>query len=244
MASQVQGVRLGTPNAYLVGVADAYALVDAGLPGRQRKLLTFLQSRSVAPAEIKLIVVTHVHYDHVGSLAAIREACQCPVMVHRLEAGLLERGEVVIPPGVTVMGRVASCLGRQAKALLGFAPVRPDVVIEEATSLAQWGVAARVVPTPGHTAGSLSVLVPGGEACVGDLMTSFFPFAGHAVSPPFAEDLPALYRSWEALVKAGVHTFYPGHGRPIGGATVQRRLEGTAARRRAAATEPAGEEAC
>jgi hydroxyacylglutathione hydrolase len=73
---------------------------------------------------------------------------------------------------------------------------RADVVLEgEQLSLGAYGIEAELLHTPGHTPGSLSVLLPGGEALVGDL--------DQAVA------------SWNLLLARGVKTVYPGHGRPF-----------------------------
>jgi hydroxyacylglutathione hydrolase len=232
---------IGQCNCYLVGDPGAYLLVDAGFRGAERRFARHLRTMGIEPSEIKLAVVTHVHFDHVGSLAALRELCGCPVMVHASEADLLARGAVVIPPGTTLPGRLVSWVGNHAGRFLHFAPVHPDLTVTGPTSLAQWGVNARVIPTPGHSRGSVSVLLPDGEACVGDLMANCLLYEGHGLFPPFAEDVEALYTRWEKLLTAGVHTFYPGHGRPIQARTIRNHLAGDEAVRRREGAVP-GEE--
>jgi len=66
-----------------------------------------------------------------------------------------------------------------------------------------------VIHTPGHTPGSMIVLMDGGELIGGD---TFFGLTGKKHFPPFAEDTEALLKSWEMVRKLPVRTIYPAHG--------------------------------
>jgi len=84
--------------------------------------------------------------------------------------------------------------------------------VEDELDLATYGVAGRVVHTPGHTAGSVSVILDSGAALVGDTLFHLFP---GRVYPPFA-DLPTqLLESWKTLLASDADLFYPAHGRPV-----------------------------
>lgn len=78
------GIRLGTANCYLVPASDGYFLVDAGAPGRAGVFFRRLRRLGVAPDRINLIVITHAHHDHVGSLLPIARATAAPVLIHLL----------------------------------------------------------------------------------------------------------------------------------------------------------------
>ena len=65
-----------------------------------------------------------------------------------------------------------------------FKPVEPDILIDNDTNLDYLGFAARILPTPGHTPGSLSVITADGEAFVGDLAINTFPFGPAPGFPP------------------------------------------------------------
>lgn len=57
----------------------------------------------------------------------------------------------------------------------------------------------------------MSVVLPTGEAFVGDLAVNFVG----SVFPPFAENVPELMISWRKLVNSGVKTVFPSHGLPF-----------------------------
>jgi len=90
-------IRLRPANVYLIKGRKGFILVDAGSKGKEQVFFDYLQKLGISPESLRLIVITHVHYDHVGGLAGIKEKCRCPVAVHASEAGLLEEATVVTP---------------------------------------------------------------------------------------------------------------------------------------------------
>jgi len=72
-----------------------------------------------------------------------------------------------------------------------------------------------VFPTPGHSAGSVTVLLDTGEAFVGDMAMNGLPLRLGPGLPAFAVDLPGLKESWKSLLDRGVKTIYQSHGKPV-----------------------------
>ena len=99
----------------------------------------------------------------------------------------------------------------------------PSVVAEE-TSPASFGIAGSILPTPGHTAGSLSILLPDGSAFAGDLAFNVFPWGG-PIFPPFADDVTRLLESWNLLLARAAKTIYPGRGKPFPAAALRQAYE-------------------
>ena len=96
------------------------------------------------------------------------------------------------------------------------APLRPDLVFgEEGLDLAAYGVAARILPTPGHSAGSASILLDDGRALVGDLAMNGLPFCLRPSLAILGEDLAQMKSSARRLLDLGVQVIYPAHGRPF-----------------------------
>jgi hydroxyacylglutathione hydrolase len=200
----------------LIETSRGFILVDAGIPETLGMLTREMKKLGLGPKELLLVVVTHVHYDHVGNLAAIRRMTGAEVLVHAAEKTSLECAETLVPKGTNRFSKaVAAILGSRAAGKRLFEPVVPDIVIDAGFDLSAFGVPGRAVPTPGHTAGSLSVILDSGEAFVGDACWNVGPFSRGTVFPPFASDVEALGRSWKLLLDSGAGTFHPGHGRPF-----------------------------
>jgi glyoxylase-like metal-dependent hydrolase (beta-lactamase superfamily II) len=105
--------------------------------------------------------------------------------------------------------------------------VEPDLALEEGMDLKSYGLAGRVIATPGHTAGSVSVLLDGGDAVAGDLLVG--GYLGGLLSPRvpgypyFAEDLRALRASIRKLLAGAPGRVYVGHGGPLDGESIRKR---------------------
>jgi len=218
-------IRLGLGHAYLVAAEKGCILIDAGSANQQQAFVSHLERYRISSEQIGLIVVTHAHFDHVGGLRAIKALCQCPVAIHEKEAQLLREGRMVLPRGTNLLGRAASYVGHKVmRPFLGFPPVEPDITIAEDLSLDSFGIPGKIIPTQGHTEGSLSVILPTGEAFVGDLAANNFPFGLGPIFPPFADNVPELLASWERLLSSGAKAICPTHGKPFPAALLQRKL--------------------
>jgi len=77
---------LGMVNAHLIRGADGCILVDAGVPGSEAKIEKVLTRNGLSFKDIKLIVVTHAHVDHAGSVYALRELSRAPIVAHADDA--------------------------------------------------------------------------------------------------------------------------------------------------------------
>jgi glyoxylase-like metal-dependent hydrolase (beta-lactamase superfamily II) len=91
-----------------------------------------------------------------------------------------------------------------------------DIVLgDDDFSLEVYGIPARVIYTPGHTMGSMSVLMESGEAIVGDLAMNTRLLRLSPGMPVFADDISLIKLSWKKLLDLGAKTIYPAHGRPF-----------------------------
>lgn len=218
-------ISLGFVNCYAIPARDGHILVDAGAAGMGKKLFGEMERCGVDPAKILLIVVTHSHGDHAGCLKAVQERSGAPVMAHRVEADFLERGEGVEVVGVGAVGNFMSFMLRMFPNNARFAPCEVERVVDDEVSLAEFGVAGRVVHTPGHTPGSLSILLDGGDAVVGDNCFDFYPFGLGPIFPPIVCDVRALLESWRMMLEADVKRVHAGHGPPFDAGRLRAKYE-------------------
>jgi len=206
-------IKVGYSNAYLVSENGKWLMVDTGLTNKQKIIQSKFNQLGISAEDLSLIIVTHAHYDHVGNLRWVREASNAPVIVHESEKIILEQGIKTVPDGTNNLAGFLSRLGKLFYPKKMFDSVEPDITLNEVMSLKDFGFSAVLIPTPGHTTGSISLLFGSGETFTGD--TCFRFLGSKSVFPIFANDIPTLLKSWETLLNSEARIFYPGHGKPF-----------------------------
>ena len=213
VASGVYQLGLGGVNVFFVEDADGGLwLVDAGIEPGAERIGRGIRALGRAPEELRGVVVTHLHGDHVGGLAAVKEHTGAEVWMQTEDAAAVQegvRGRPLEPgPGIvrSVIVRVA---GARAAASTGDAIVVEHEVTEG--ELLPFGATA--VHTPGHTAGHLSLLLPrdGGVLFVGDAATNL----GRLGVGPIYEDIDTGMASLRRLAELQFETALFSHGRPL-----------------------------
>jgi glyoxylase-like metal-dependent hydrolase (beta-lactamase superfamily II) len=191
---------------------DQAILVDAGATRADAdKILAALSRRGVEPTDLALIVVTHAHSDHCGALSALHHRTGAQVAIQEAGAEVLRLGvSAEIRPN-SPLGRVFTLFARKTP---GYEGVEPDTVFGEELDLYPFGVRGRVLHTPGHTPCSSVVVLPGGEAVVGDAVMGM-PRPRVPRLPLFATNPSQARESIQELLEQGVHTFYAAHGGPF-----------------------------
>jgi glyoxylase-like metal-dependent hydrolase (beta-lactamase superfamily II) len=217
-------VSLGFTQCYLLR-GERSILIDCGPPNKERLFLKRLKRFSVRPGEIKLIIATHGHWDHIGSAKAIKEITGAGIAIHEKEKDCLQESLMMLPPSA---GLWAAILARTMSFLLPSAPLQAtpaDLLLgNQAFPLGEYGIPGKVMNTPGHSQGSVSVLLESGEAFVGDLAMNRLPLRLCPGLPIFAEDLKRARESLRMLLDQGAKTVYPAHGRPFPGLAIRKML--------------------
>lgn len=209
MNNSIIRVKMGKSNAYLIKGKDGFILVDSGIKNKISKVTKTLEKVNRQLSDINLIIVTHVHYDHVGSLKEIRDKSGASVLVHKKEEELLAKGDSGFPKGTIFFSRIISKLANRFTQG-NFEPVTADIIIEDTFDLSNFGVNGKVVHTPGHSQGSISVIINEQDCICGD---TFFNFLPGSIYPPFADNEEVLAESWNKLSEYNCQRYYPGHGR-------------------------------
>lgn len=224
---EIHLIRMGLfTNCFVVKGNQGALLVDTGFPNHENHFYRQLHRLGIQPDDIQLIVATHGHADHVGSLQAIKKQTAARVAIHQADSHLVRNGIVVVPPAVTAWGRFLSLVFRAFSFLGRFEPVEPEIIIERELSLKEFGIPGKIIPTPGHTPGSVSVILESGEAFVGDLVVNSFPMGMGLGIPAVAENVQDIYLSWEKVLSAGATMIYPAHGKPFPADHLTKKLQG------------------
>lgn len=209
----------GRGNAYAIAHDGRLLLVDTGRTNRWSALRTGIESliRQEAPS---FLILSHTHFDHAENAARLRQTYSLQIIVHRSEGEYLRTGDSPLPRGSILLTRRLMRWGaRMAQPFFLYTGVQAEVPMDEHYNLQPFGFNAYVLHTPGHTRGSLSLIIDDEIACVGDTLFGVVP--GN-VFPPFADDIPTLIRSWKKLLDTRCRLFLPGHGGAIDRALLQR----------------------
>ncbi len=176
-------------NYWVVSAGGPRLLVDLGWPGTMGTLRAQLTRMSVPIDELRYGVATHYHMDHAGLAEELK--------------GLGMRLWVLAPQVAAI-----PLMKQHMKPADHYVEItmHGNVVFEFAESrdhLAKIGLAGQIVPTPGHSDDSVSLILDDGSAFTGDLTPMALAEAEHA---------EALAASWQRLRDLGMRTVYPGHG--------------------------------
>jgi glyoxylase-like metal-dependent hydrolase (beta-lactamase superfamily II) len=212
-------------NTYLL-LGRRPVLVDCGFPGSAQRIYDGVTAAGVDPAELAMIVVTHAHIDHFGAAAELHSRAGAPVAAHEADLPAYRAGHADATRR-QIMSGLGRILDRTSLPDTTTAPLHPQIVLTGEYRLDDHGVEARIIPTPGHTAGSVSVLLDQGDLIAGDMIAGG-PLGRlrHRPSyPPFHDDPAQALKSLQAALRLGPHTLHVGHGGPLLARRVQRWLD-------------------
>lgn len=145
----------------MLGPAEEdYILIDAGNKSFANKFFKALTLENIAPRQISHILITHAHHDHIGGLNQIKAKTGVRILIHDQEASILREGIITIPEGFSRLGKFVSFLGKQfLTGKKAYDPIQADLVISDiGLSFQDKGFPLEILHTPGHTAGSISIL--------------------------------------------------------------------------------------
>ncbi len=217
-----------TSNTYMIVEPDGLTVIDTGMPGSHTKMIAYVRRLGREPREVRRILLTHQHVDHVGGAAALARETGAEVVAHPADAPAIEgTAPRELPHGP--LGPVFRLVF-----LPRLRPVRVTSPVRAGETLpvlaAEGGL--RVIEAPGHTAGQIAFYLPGRKLLfAGDA----WRHAGGRILPPPAmlnRDTPQTLRTFAELADTlELEASLPGHGTPML-AGVAARLAETVARLR------------
>ena len=203
----------GRVNAFLIENNGYYLLVDTAMKRRQKKLLTALSKMGVTPHNLKALILTHTHFDHAQNCAAVVRTFHTNLIVHKSEAGYLATGDSPLPKGTIWPAKLLlRYLGSFIRRINRYEPVAEVTPISAVFDLAPLGFNGRIIHTPGHSRGSVAVILENEIALTGDSMYGQIP--GN-VFPAFADDAKQMVQNWKTVMDTDCTLFLPAHGRAI-----------------------------
>ena len=208
----------GLVNSYLLEESGEITIIDAGAPGYWNDLPAELAAMGRSMTDIRALVLTHAHIDHVGFAERLRSERKVPVSVHELDAKMA-RGEAkpqnqkMLGIGLAALGFISFAL---SKGMLRTTPIAEVATFGDGATLDVPG-APRVIHVPGHSEGSAALHIPAqGALFVGDAFATLNVLSGKTGPQlaPFGSDLPRARESLAKLERLDAALVLPGHGQP------------------------------
>ncbi len=206
-------------NSYLILESDgSLTLIDVGTSAGGKKILDYVKNTlSKQPSDLKTIVLTHAHIDHIRGALALKKATGAKVAIHEQDAEYLaKRKKLTMPRGAT------GALFRFFSIFFRAPAVEPDIRLKESDQI---GASLKVVNTPGHTPGSLSLYDNQRKlVLVGDAIITR---GGKLQGPPkqFTEDWSQAMISIEKISSLDFEILLSGHGDPVKSGGAQKARE-------------------
>ena len=213
----------GRSNIYLISGAGMNLMVDAGHARNYARLRQRIHALEPERRRIDMLILTHTHYDHCQNAARISKEYGCEIILGAEEKDAAASGYTTIPRGTSFPVSFIAWMGRQiGRRKFGYEAFEADRLVNGTLDLSDEGLNIRLISTPGHSAGSISMIVDHEIALVGDAMFGIFR---HGVFPPFADDVKTMIESWGLLLDTRCRIFLPGHGKPIPRESLQAEYE-------------------
>jgi metallo-beta-lactamase class B len=131
--------------SYLITTPRGHILINTGLAESVPMIRSHVEALGFKFSDIKILLATHAHFDHVAGMAEIKKITGAKMMIHIKDAPVLEDG-----------GNSDYVFGGKGKT---FEPVKADRLLHDHDTIQLGGIQIIVLQHPGHTKGACSFLL-------------------------------------------------------------------------------------
>lgn len=203
--SKIHRIKCGNGNCYVIENGAGGILVDTGKREFANHVIAACKSYHV-----KLIVLTHAHFDHAENAARISNELGIPIGMNEKDCALIASNKNQALSAETFLGKIVLSVSLKDFSARSMQQFKPSILLNDGDSLVDYGIDAKIIALPGHTDGSIGVDVDNRHLLVGDaLMNMFYP----TVSMLY-HDKNAMLKSARKISGLGERTIYFGHGKP------------------------------
>jgi len=211
---EINIITLKNVNCYLIKFNEGYILIDTGYTKNRIQVQEKINDLGCKPGALKLILITHGDFDHIGNVAYLQKKYGAKVAMHHDDLGMAEHSNMFW--NRTGINRILKKL-IQIMLILSRLKLKkvdrftPDIFLEDGDDLSDHGFNAKVIHVPGHSKGSIGFLTSNGDLFCGDLLENLKkPVEGSLI-----DNKDESNASISKLKEIALKKIYPGHGEPF-----------------------------
>jgi glyoxylase-like metal-dependent hydrolase (beta-lactamase superfamily II) len=222
------GKKPGPVNVYLFKGKEI-SLVDTGTRGTSRLLARALGEHGLRFSDIDRLIITHGHPDHYGAAKRIAAAGRAKVAAHEDDVVTIETGMDVPKERYEDFMRLAGVpgiVGIMLKLMLKVLNLmadncRVDIIMREGDEISLGKYSARIIGTPGHTKGSVSIFLEKenvifcGDMVLDHITPNAFVMLDENENLPVRLSQDEFYASLAKIQKLSPSIIFSSHGRPV-----------------------------
>jgi len=197
---------------YLIEDSDGLSIIDASLESAADKIIRQLKAAGHQPSDVKRILITHGHPDHIGGLPKLQQITGAEVIASAIERPVVEGTSPIPRVAEDKVSGIGSLMRPKEDQTMPGTPV--DRVVEEGATLPEVMGGLEVLATPGHSYGHLTFWQPEKKiAFCGDVIMRMW-----SLSLPFAAftvDMEENKRSIKRVAELDANMICFGHGNPF-----------------------------
>jgi len=203
---KIERIQCGNGNCYLITENNNSVLVDTSRNKYKDMILEICKDKNV-----KLIVLTHGHVDHIQNASYLSEQLNVPIAMHKDDYELSKNNMLNPLYAKTFLGKILLHFSVSSFKKDKIESFSPDIFLKEEYFLENYGINAKIIELPGHTKGSIGIKAADTDLIAGDaLMNLVYP-----TKSMLYEDEKAINESAEKISSMGDLTIHFGHGDPI-----------------------------
>lgn len=204
--SEVHRIKCGNGNCYIIENGTDGILVDTGKSEYIDQVIEQCKFYSV-----KLIILTHAHFDHAENTAKISDVLGIPIGMNEQDCNLIRSNTNQSMSAENILGKIVLSASMKEFSKRKVPDFKPNIFLRDGDSLIDHGIDAQIIALPGHTNGSIGVDVDKKHLIVGDaLMNMFYPTVSMLYN-----NRDKMLESARKISSIGHRTIYFGHGKPM-----------------------------
>lgn len=205
--TEVKRIKCGNGNCFIISKGDNAILADTCHTKYREKILNACKGYN-----IRLIVLTHGHIDHIQNAAYLSRELNAPIAMNGEDIPLIEDNMRQPLKAESFLGKIVLALSEKSFREDEIPAFEPTVLLKGGDTLEEYGIPAEIIAVPGHTKGSIAIDVDKKYLIVGDaLMNMFYPTVSMLYN-----DKEEMLKSAKKICEIGDRMICFGHGKEMG----------------------------